>query len=217
MNVFENTKLCAQKFKPTRLLRDQSGVAAMEFAIIAPLIIGLYLGLAELASYLSVERKISHSASVAGDLATQVSSIDTTDAADLVSAVLHVVNINNPDRFALRIESFERLGDGSIESAGEIFYQSGSGDVPAFDQSSLTTDLLPNRSGIVVASVRYVYKPFGFNYTSGDKKGTGILPNEVNVNETFLLKPRQSSVVNIGNTTPTRISCSGRTNRVNCS
>jgi len=199
------------------ILRNQSGVAAMEFALIAPLIIGLYLGLAELASVMSVERKVSHSASVAGDLTTQVSIVGSSDAADLVSAVLHVVDLETNQNYGLRVESFQREDDGTVSSAGEIVYVTNGGSVSSFDETTLSTALLPIGGGIVVASVRYDYTPFGFERIEGENKGEGFLPDSVTLSETFMLKPRRSDVVTIGGSGAAVLNCSGTKSNVTCS
>lgn len=203
------------RIKRTAIIANQSGVAAMEFAIIAPMIIAMYLGLAELAALLSVERKISHSASVAGDLTTQVATLDASEAEDLVAAVVRVANISELQDYGVRIQSFERRRDGTIESAGVITYNSGAQE---YSQGDLSEDLLPRGSGIVVATVSYDYRPFGFSKVSGPQRDRRFLPDSINLNETFLLKPRRSSVVQIGDAdADTQFSCSGTSSGINCS
>lgn len=193
---------------------DESGVAAMEFAIIAPLIIGLYLGLAELASALSVERRISHSASVGGDLTTQVSTIRAADAEDIVSAVLHVANLDRGDEYAINIQTFERLSDGSVESGGIIQYQSGTVSSFLYDPDEFDNNILPVGSGMVAATVRFRHVPFGFTNTSTQRS---ILPNFIDMEDVFLLKPRQSNVLQFGpDQNWTTINCTGRVTNVSC-
>jgi hypothetical protein len=191
----------------------------MEFAIIAPMIIGLYLGLAELSSVLSVDRKVSHSASVAGDLATQVTSLNESDAEDLVSAVLQVANLGENGNYILRLQSYYRRPNGNVASEGVILYRNGRhGGLKQYDRDSLSEDLLPIDGGIVVASVKHAYTPFGFTRVDGEDKGKGFLPNQLDLEETFLLKPRRSATVVIGEEgTHTRFRCTGSANSVSCS
>lgn len=68
------------------LRRDRRGVAAVEFALIAPVMVLLYLGGTELTRVLSVDRKVSMAARVASDLvARQTNSVMT--AAELNTAL----------------------------------------------------------------------------------------------------------------------------------
>lgn len=219
MTFIKTLKKTTQSLRRSRLAQNESGVAAMEFAIIAPMIIGLYLGLAELSTVLSVERKVSHSASVAGDLATQVSSLDETDAEDLVSAVLQVANLGETGNYILRLQSYYRRPNGNVASEGVIIYRNGRhGGLSQYDKNSLSEDLLPIGGGIVVASVKHAYTPFGFARVDGEDKGKGFLPNQLDLEETFLLKPRRSSTVVIGDGgTHTRFLCTGSANNVRCS
>lgn len=203
----------------SRFSTDTSGVAAMEFAIIAPLLIGVYLGLAELATALNVDRKVSHSASIAGDLATQMPELDNDQIEDIISASLQVANLNSLSGYRLRIESFERLANGNIRSEGVIIYSSNDkGGVPRYDKSNFTEELLPRGTGIVTASVRYRYKPFGFGVTTSSEDSQTLLPNKIIMEETYLLKPRRSPVLVIGDdSTREKIRCTGSPDNVRCS
>jgi uncharacterized protein (UPF0333 family) len=212
--------LCSvrKKLRCKGFFLNDSGVAAMEFAIIAPMIIGLYLGIAELGSVLNVERRVSHSASVAGDLATQVVYLDETAAEDLVSAVLHVANLGDNPNYILRLQSYYRRTNGNIESEGLIRYRSGShGGLKRYDKNSISEELVPIGDGIVVAKVKHAYSPFGFSRIGGDSEGEGFLPDSIDIEETFLLKPRRSARVVIGEAeTHVRFNCSGSADNVSC-
>ena len=60
-----------------RLVRDRRGVSAVEFALILPTIIGLYLGIAETGNAITVYRRMSTIASTAADLTAQVKAVST--------------------------------------------------------------------------------------------------------------------------------------------
>jgi Flp pilus assembly protein TadG len=45
--------------KISRLARDKRGVSAVEFALLAPVMIGLYFGCAEIADGVGTDRKVS--------------------------------------------------------------------------------------------------------------------------------------------------------------
>lgn len=200
-----------------RFRDDDSGIAAMEFALIAPIIIGVYLGLAELALALGIERQISHSASVAGDLATQVAVLEEGDVEDIVSATLRVANISDTSQYVLHMESFDRDSSGSEVSLGEIVYGAGRESwLPDFDAADLSTEMLSEDSGIVVARVAFRYSPMGLPNTLKENTSKGLLPTTLVFSETFLLKPRRSAVVEVGAGAGTTISCSGSASSINC-
>ena len=67
----------------TRFRRDQRGVAAVEFALIAPVLIAMYFGLAEYCQAMMADRKATHVASSIGDLVAQSDQVTAADLADI--------------------------------------------------------------------------------------------------------------------------------------
>ena len=81
----------AWRFSPSSLRRHQSGPAAIEFVLILPMLITLYLGMVDLTGAITTTRQLSFSTRAVGDLVTQyVTTItvaqinDSMRAADLV-------------------------------------------------------------------------------------------------------------------------------------
>lgn len=69
-----------------RYARDRRGVSAVEFALLAPLMIGLYLGCAEISDGVAADRKVSLSAAALANLASQVTTISTSDMTNILNA-----------------------------------------------------------------------------------------------------------------------------------
>ena len=74
-----------------RLRRDQRGISAVEFAMLAPLMVVLYLGGVEISQAIAVDRKVTLVARTLGDLVAQTSSVTTTDITNILSASAAVV------------------------------------------------------------------------------------------------------------------------------
>ena len=206
--------------------QDMSGVAAMEFALIAPLLIGIYLGLAELSVALNKKRTISHSASVAADLATQVPALNKSQIEDMISAIVYTAALSDNSGYGVRLQSYERDSSGNITSEGAITYTTSdfgrgldedSTDLAQFDSSLISEDVMPRGTGIVVAYVRFQHKPFGFQSTSRSEDNRSFLPEHVTMEETILYKPRQSDVLVIGDAgTDEQFTCSGTAKNIQC-
>jgi Flp pilus assembly protein TadG len=74
-----------------RYARDRRGVSAVEFALLAPLMIGLYLGCAEISDGVAADRKVSLTAAALANLASQVSTISTSDMTNLLNASTAII------------------------------------------------------------------------------------------------------------------------------
>jgi Flp pilus assembly protein TadG len=74
-----------------RFGRDRRGVSAVEFAFIAPVMIGLYLGCAEISDGVGADRKVSLTAAALANLASQVTTISTTDMGNIFDAASAII------------------------------------------------------------------------------------------------------------------------------
>jgi Flp pilus assembly protein TadG len=78
--------------------RDRRGVSAVEFALLAPVMIGLYLGCAEISDGVSADRKVSLTAAALANLAAEVTAISSTDMTNILdasSAIIYPYSANN--------------------------------------------------------------------------------------------------------------------------
>jgi Flp pilus assembly protein TadG len=66
--------------KPFRFARDQSGVAAIEMALIFPVLMLLFVGFIDLTTLLSDNRRVAYSANVVADAVTRLPSSTTPTA-----------------------------------------------------------------------------------------------------------------------------------------
>lgn len=187
---------------------DKSGVAAIEFAIIAPIMIGVYFGLAEVASAISVDRRVSHTANVVGDLATQTTELLNVDVEEVMAAAVRVLDLPNVNDVTIELRSYDLDANGNPRELGRATLNQGQ-DLQPFNPDTVDSRILNTTSGVVVARVAYSYTPLMLRFTDAD----------INLRETFILKPRRSASVPIGDnpalpvkcsaTTVTNISCGG--------
>lgn len=61
----------------SKFAQDKRGVSAVEFALLLPLMLTLYLGGVEVSQGVSIDRKVTLTARTVADLVAQVASIDT--------------------------------------------------------------------------------------------------------------------------------------------
>src|ERR1017187_10305766 len=74
-----------------RLARDKRGVSAVEFALLAPVMIGLYLGCVEISAGVGADRKVSLTAAALANLSSQVTTISSTDMGNIFDASTAII------------------------------------------------------------------------------------------------------------------------------
>jgi Flp pilus assembly protein TadG len=145
-----------------RFAGDQQGVSAVEFALLLPLMITLYLGGVEISQAVSADRKVTLVARTAGDLVAQATSVSTSNMNDIFSAATAVlvpfgatnlkVTISN-----VIVDANSKATITTSTGGWSNTYQgtARSGDVT----SSIPSALLVANSCLVWAEASYTYKP----------------------------------------------------------
>jgi hypothetical protein len=187
--------------------KNEDGLAAIEFAILAPLLISMYFGLAEVASAVAVNRSVSHATNVIGDLAAQSSNVDKEDLEDVLSATIRIMNIENVSDATIQLDSWARDSDGKNTLVGSAIMNSGAAALPSFDPGEVEDSLMNENSGILVARIAYNYTPLKLMFLNQD----------ITMSDTFILKPRRSTEVTFGSASGKSFSCTASGRTVSCS
>ncbi len=74
-----------------RFAGDRRGVSAVEFALVAPLMIGLYLGCVEVSDGVSADRKVSLTAAALANLTAQVSTVSSAEMTNILDASTAII------------------------------------------------------------------------------------------------------------------------------
>src|ERR1700761_59550 len=69
-----------------RFGRSTEGIAAVEFALLTPLMLSLWLGAVELSQAIAADRKVTLTARTVADLVSQVTSVSSTDISNSLNA-----------------------------------------------------------------------------------------------------------------------------------
>jgi len=210
VNTLKTAARKARAFR-RKFSNDNEGIAAIEFALIAPVMIMFYFGLAEVSLLVSADRKTAQAASLVGDLTAQDPTVDLGMAENYVSAVLAVIGTDAEQsaRIGLELYSLEAtlgpdtdgdgVGDREINEVGYLefgpsFTPGSDGGTPSdtsddtppgrYDGNAIEDRLLAPGGGVVVARVVYEYEsPYRY------------FVKTPRLREVFLLKPRRSATV----------------------
>lgn len=86
-----------------RLMRERDGIGGVEFALLAPVLIVLYLCAFELMTGFSVSKKVSMGASTVADLVSRTDKVSTTDLEGMIDVTNAVFPPYGVDNLSLRI------------------------------------------------------------------------------------------------------------------
>ena len=166
--------------------RDERGVSAVEFALLAPFMIALYLGSVQLTLGLTADRKVSQVANSVADLVTQDDFVTDADLLDIYAAADAILNPFAPAPLSLRITSVR------MDADGEIFVDWSEGDgMPALDTDSLPD--LPDGLLAPMNSIIMVEANYRFATNLGELTKTPIT-----LSDTAYLRPRRGPGVRRG-------------------
>ena len=196
---------------------DRQGVAAVEFALIAPLMILLYVGLAQLSSAIIASRHTSHASSSLGDLVAQCSNVNDSDLSNIFSAGSDIMaplpattaavppSTSPTPLLSQRVTSVEVIDTNGTTQAQ--WSKSTGGQTPYAQNAAVTlpANLVSNKGdSVIMAETVYTYT-FGNNYLSN------YLSNVFKFDDISYFKPRKSSLVTYTGTGPggtsTQTSC----------
>jgi Flp pilus assembly protein TadG len=173
-----------------RFRRDQRGVSAVEFALIAPFMILLYFGLVELCQALIAERKASHVASAVGDLVAQSESVTKAAAGAGPTSLVDIYSIGNSIMAPFPTTNL-KIGITSVTAdvngIPKVDWSNAYNGFPVKAPKATVTLPMTLSAGdsIVMAEASYTYNsPIGY-----------VLPKVQNFSEVFYLRPRRSDKV----------------------
>jgi Flp pilus assembly protein TadG len=166
-----------------RLGRDVSGLSAIEFAFIAPVMVTSYFGVAELGNYILADRKVTTVASTAADLVAQSTQISNAGMNDIMASLSVIIQPFNANDVQIRITSVTANAVGNTTVA----WSDAVNTSPRAVGSSVT---LP--AGLVPPNQSVIWSEISFSYTTL----VGMfLNNGVTVTDNFYLKPRKTIAV----------------------
>jgi Flp pilus assembly protein TadG len=142
----------------SRLARDRRGLAALEFALIAPMMIVVLFGSIELTELLATNRRSENTTASIADVVSRDTVVEDDEISDLWKASKALMFPNSSSPLKMRVSSIQ------IESASQakVLWSEGSnGYAPRGQGSSiaLPAGMMVPGTSVVVAESTYNYVP----------------------------------------------------------
>jgi Flp pilus assembly protein TadG len=164
-----------------RFGRDRRGVAAVEFALIAPVMLLIYFGLVEFCQGYMANRRADHTASTVADLVAQSDETSTEDLTKIFAIGGMIMQPFSADRLSIRVSSVKKDDKG----VAKVVWSRGSREaMPPRGKDSVVTDLPPglieNGESLILGETEYDYAtPFAH-----------VIKDPITFTRSYYLRPR---------------------------
>lgn len=156
---------------------DERGVSAIEFAMLAPVLIMFYMGMTEFCQGFMAQKRMGHVSAMVADLVAQEETVtpatidDIFDIGGLIMKPFPIATLNQ------RVSSVTRTSDvARVDwSRGDGMTQRGVGST-----ITLPADLIENGESVIVAEVTYDY----------DSAADYLMPGLTRFSHIYYLRPR---------------------------
>ncbi|MGE0282028.1 MAG: TadE/TadG family type IV pilus assembly protein [Rhizobiaceae bacterium] len=182
-----------------QLAKDRRGIAAVEFAIIVPLLLAMYFVTLEAGQGLDTNKKLGRVASIVADLVTQEPAVvkdDLNAILQIGSAILQPYSRSKPSIYIAGIQ----LDGANPPTATVKWYRSlingATGKVEPSPQPVIPTSLKIPNTFLVRVYTTLDYKPV-IAWSATDKSGLGFTSpfTGIKMEETYYLRARNGPTV----------------------
>jgi Flp pilus assembly protein TadG len=140
-----------------RLARDERGISAVEFAMLLPLMVTLYLGAVEISQGIAADRKVTLTTRTVADLVSQVSTINNADMTNSLNAASAVMAPFASSNLKVTVSSVNIDAQGKATVA---WSDTLNGTARATGSTvTLPAALAVANSSLIWSEVQYAYKP----------------------------------------------------------
>ncbi|MDX1292738.1 MAG: TadE/TadG family type IV pilus assembly protein [Hyphomonas sp.] len=168
------------KWRGVRGIRyNKDGVSAVEFALIAPILIFIYLGAVELSLLMRVDRRVTSTTASLGDLTARLATVTDDDMEEMFAAAEVMMQPYDAQNATMRISSIVDNGDGKPTVKWSDAYK-----MPAYSQGTKLTvpdGIISSPGSIILAEVVYEY----------DSDLGGFINTTKTIKDKFYLRPRR--------------------------
>ncbi len=159
--------------------RNRDGIAAIEFAMIAPVMIVLYFGATELSDAYIVNTRVTRVASTAADLVAQDDSITDNEMANIFNALEQIMFPYDSSETEIVISSLADSGSGVVK----VEWSEAQNATPRSVGSTVTVP-----TGVVDSGGSVIYAEVSHDYSSATGK---VIYGTVELTDEFYVRPRR--------------------------
>lgn len=161
-----------------RFWRDRRGVSAVEFALLAPVLITFYFGAAEFCQAFMAQKRLGHTTAQLADITSQDNIVTTDELTDTLAIAGRIMSPYPTAPLKTRISGVTRDANG----VAKIDWSRGDGMLALRNNAVVTipAGLIANGESVILSEATYDYiSPLRY-----------LLPDMMVFSRTFYLRPR---------------------------
>jgi Flp pilus assembly protein TadG len=162
---------------------DRRGVSAIEFALLAPLMIGLYLGGVEISQAVGIVRKVTVTAGAIANLSAQATTISDADMTNIMTAATAIMAPYSTSTLKITVSCL------TIDATGKVTVSwSDTKNGTARAVGSVVT--IPSALAVPNSSLLFSEVSYGYTPAVGY-----VITGSLNLSDKMYMSPRLSSTV----------------------
>lgn len=168
-----------------RLAGDRRGVSAVEFALLAPIMIAFYFGLAEFCQGFMAQKRMGHASAMVADLVSQTDIITPAQLDDVFEIGGLIMKPFSATPLKLRVSQLTRDNNGVVK----VVWSRGKSWTARVTGSTVTipAGLIDNGESIIFSEATYDY----------DSPVDYLMPTITRFSHTYYLRPRLTEQVTL--------------------
>jgi Flp pilus assembly protein TadG len=166
-----------------RFGQDQRGISAVEFAMLLPLMMTLYLGTVEVSQGVGIDRKVTLTTRTVADLASQVGSISGSDMNNILQASSSVIAPYDATPLKVTVSQVTIDSENKAKISWSCTLNGTKRDVGS--TVTLPSALNVANTNLIWSEVSYAYRPtIGY-----------VITGTLNLSDQIYMRPRLSQQV----------------------
>lgn len=170
----------------SRLAGDERGLSAIEFALLAPILIAFYFGMAEFCQGYMAQKRMGHVSAMVADLVAQEEVVTVANLDDIFDIGGLIMKPFSTTALKQRVSSVTRTA-----GVAKVVWSRGDGMAARAvnEVIVLPTDLIANGESIIVSEATYDY----------DSPADYLMPGITRFSHIYYLRPRTVDSVTCSN------------------
>ena len=170
----------------SRLAGDERGLSAIEFALLAPILIAFYFGMAEFCQGYMAQKRMGHVSAMVADLVAQEEVVTVANLDDIFDIGGLIMKPFSTTALKQRVSSVTRTA-----GVAKVIWSRGDGMAARAvnEVIVLPTDLIANGESIIVSEATYDY----------DSPADYLMPGITRFSHIYYLRPRTVDSVTCSN------------------